>query len=62
MATACIDSSRLTAGRENSIPDGLAGPHPGHPDAGQVKAQDPAEGTVGEDLHRSRHQLALPVG
>ena len=42
------DSSRQAASREDGIPYGLAGSHSGHPDAGQVKAQDPADGTPSE--------------
>ena len=34
----------------------------GHPDAGQIKAQDTADGTVRDHLHRSAHQIAPTVG
>ena len=56
------DSSRLAASRENSIPDGLTDAHPGHPDAGQIKAQDPADGPFRDYLHRPAHQLPTAVG
>ena len=56
------DSSLLAAHREEDVPDGWAGSHPGYSDVGQVKAHDAADGTVGNHFHRSRHQLALPVG
>ena len=50
----------LAAGREEGIPgrDGLA-PTPATPMFGQVKAQDPADGTVRDHLHRSAHHLSL---
>ena len=37
------DSLFLAASRKEGVPYGLAGSHSGHPDAGQAKAQDPAE-------------------
>ena len=51
------DSSLLAASWEEGIPHGLAGSHPGHPNAGQVKAQDPSDGAVRDHLHRSAHQF-----
>ena len=45
-----------------SITGRLAGPHPGHPNAWKVKAQDSADGSVRDHLHRSRHYLSLAVG
>ena len=38
------DSIRLAACREEGVPYRLAGSHSGHSDAGQIKAQDPADG------------------
>ena len=46
------DSSRQAASREDGIPYGLAGSHSGHPDAGQVKAQDPAS-----DISALAHEI-----
>ena len=51
-----------TPHREEDVPDGWAGPHPGYSEVGVLKAHDDAEGTVGNHPHRSRHQLSLPVG
>ena len=40
-------------GPEQDIPDGWAGSYPGHPDLWDAIAHAAADGTVGEDLHRS---------
>ena len=56
------DSSRLTPSREDGILDGLAGPHPGDSDAGEVKAQDPTDGTIGGHRHRSGHEFPSAMG
>ena len=56
------DSSLLAVHREEGVADGLAGPHHGLADGGEVEAEHPAEGIVRDHLHRSRHQIASPVG
>ena len=40
--------SALAAGRKEGVPYGWAGSHPGHSDAGEIKAQDPTDGTFGK--------------
>ena len=49
------DSSLLAAHREEGVPYGRAGPHHGLADAGEVKAQHPADETARHHLHRSAH-------
>ena len=39
------NSSHLAAAREKCIPDGWAGPHPGDSDAGEIKTQNPTDGS-----------------
>ena len=56
------DASLLAPGREENIPDGWAGSHPGHPGTGDAIAQQPADGAARDHPHRPRHQLASPVG
>ena len=52
----------LLANGEEGVPHGWAGPHPGDSDAGQIKAQDPADGTIRDHRHRSAHQLPPAMG
>ncbi len=56
------DSSRLAASRKDDIPHGLAGSHPRHPDARQIKAQDSADGNVSDYFYRSPHEFPSAVG
>ena len=57
-----VDAALPAAGREQDVPDGGAGAHPGHPDAGDAIARHPADGDAADHPQRPRQQLASPVG
>ena len=56
------DASLLAAHREEGVGEGRAGPHHSLADVGEVIAQHPADGTLRDHLHRSRHQRPSTVG
>ena len=62
MATPVVIPPLLAAGRKEGGAEGRAGSHHGLADVGEVKPQHPADGTVRDHPHRSRHQRPSAVG
>ena len=61
-APAVLTAPACRRAEKEGVSDRFTSSHSGHSNPRQVKAQHPANGTVGVDRHRSRHQLPFAIG